>query len=79
MSIKELMLVVFLLNLPFGYMRSKAAPFSIRWMLAIHLPVPFIILLRVYSGFSWRVIPLLVLADVAGQLVGGKISWPRIR
>jgi len=79
MSIKELMLVVFLLNLPFGYLRSKAAPFSARWMLAIHIPVPFVILLRISSGFSWRVIPFLILADVAGQLVGGKIRGGCIR
>ncbi len=73
MSINELMLIVFLINLPFGYMRSKAARFSRQWMMAIHIPVPFVFLLRVFSGLNWTVIPLLVLSDIAGQLAGGKL------
>ncbi len=72
-SINELMLVVFIINLPFGYMRSKAAKFSSQWMMAIHIPVPFVFLLRIFSGLNWTVIPLLVLSDVAGQLAGGKL------
>ncbi len=74
MSINELMLVVFIINLPFGYMRSKATRFSRQWMMAIHIPVPFVFLLRIFSGLSWTVIPLLVLSDVAGQLAGGRLG-----
>jgi hypothetical protein len=73
-SINELMLIVFIINLPFGYMRSKATKFSRRWMMAIHIPVPFVFLLRIFSGLNWTVIPLLVLSDVAGQLAGGKLG-----
>lgn len=73
MSINELMLIVFLINIPFGYIRSNAAKFSRKWMMAVHIPVPFIFLLRVFSGFNWTVIPLLVLSDVAGQIAGGKL------
>ena len=73
MSINELMLLVFLINLPFGYIRSKAAKFSRQWMMAVHIPVPFVFLLRIFSGFNWTVIPLLVLSDVAGQIAGGKL------
>jgi hypothetical protein len=72
-SINELMLVVFIINLPFGYMRSKATKFSRQWMMAIHIPVPLVFLLRIFSGLNWTVIPLLVLSDVAGQLAGGKL------
>ncbi len=79
MSIEELMLAVFILNLPFGHVRSKAAVYSRRWMLAIHIPVPFVIALRIFSGFGWKVIPLLVLSDVAGQLAGGKIRKIKLR
>lgn len=74
MSINELILIVFLLNLPFGYIRSKSARFSRSWMMAIHIPVPFVFLLRVFSGLNWTVIPLLVLSDIAGQIVGGKLN-----
>ncbi len=73
MSINELMLVVFLVNLPFGYMRSKASKFSRQWMMAVHIPVPLVFILRIFSGLNWTVIPLLVLSDVAGQLAGGKL------
>ncbi len=79
MTLKELMLTVFLLNLPFGHMRSKAVPYSRKWMLAVHLPVPFVIILRIFSGFTMRVIPLMILADIAGQLVGGKLGKIRPR
>jgi len=73
MTINELMLLVFLINLPFGYFRSKATKFSRQWMMAVHIPVPFVFLLRIFSGFNWTVIPLLVLSDVAGQIAGGKL------
>ncbi len=73
LSINELMFVVFLINLPFGYMRSKATKFSKQWMMAVHIPVPFVFLLRIFSGLNWTVIPLLVLSDIAGQLAGGKL------
>ncbi len=66
--------IVFLINLPFGYMRSKATRFSRQWMMAIHIPVPFVFRLRVFSGLNWTIIPLLVLSDIAGQMVGGKLN-----
>ena len=73
MSINELMIVVFLINLPFGYIRSRSAKFSRKWMMAIHIPVPFVFLLRIFSGLNWTAIPLLVLSDIAGQIAGGKL------
>ena len=75
MTINELMLIVFLINLPFGHLRSRSTKFSRRWMMTIHVPIPFVFLLRVFSGFNWTVIPLMVLSDVAGQLVGGKLAY----
>lgn len=73
MSIIELMLVVFLINLPFGYWRSNAPRFSRNWMMAVHIPVPFVFLLRIFSGIGWKVIPLLMLSFAAGQFTGGKL------
>lgn len=74
LSLTELMLVVFVINLPFGYWRCKADRFSKQWMMAVHIPVPFVFLLRILSGFSWKVIPLLMLSFTTGQFVGGNIS-----
>ena len=73
MSINELMLVVFLINLPFGYLRSNATKFSKQWMMAVHIPVPVVFLLRFFSGLGLAYIPLLVLSDIAGQIAGGKL------
>ncbi len=74
MTIVELMLAVFFINLPFGYWRYSAARFSKKWIMAAHIPVPFIFLLRVLSGFGWTVVPLLMLSDFLGQLAGGKLK-----
>ncbi|MCZ7399795.1 MAG: hypothetical protein O8C62_09010 [Candidatus Methanoperedens sp.] len=73
MSIIELMLVVFLINLPFGYWRCSVTKFSKQWMMAVHIPVPVIFLLRIFSGFGWTVIPLLMISDFLGQFAGGKL------
>jgi hypothetical protein len=62
------------LNLPFGLLRSKAERYSLRWFLCIHLPIPFIYLLRKYLMFTASAIPLLVAAAVLGQIGGGKIK-----
>ncbi len=78
MTINELMLIVFIINLPFGYLRSKHDKFSRRWMMAVHVPIPFVFLIRIFSGFNWTVIPLVVLSDIAGQVVGGKLRHFKI-
>jgi len=72
LSISILTLIAFALNVPFGAYRATTTRLSARWFLALHLPIPFILLLRLASGHSYRVIPLLVAASVAGQLLG---SW----
>jgi F0F1-type ATP synthase membrane subunit a len=68
-------LIVFLINLPFGYWRAGVKKFSRQWMLSIHLPVPFVIALRIYSGLGWAFItfPVLIGAFFLGQLSGGLI------
>jgi hypothetical protein len=68
-------LAVFLINLPFGYWRAQAARFSRQWMLAIHLPVPAVIALRIFSGLGWQLIsfPVLIGTFFLGQWSGGKL------
>ena len=72
MSIIELMILVFLITFPFGYWRFDTARFSRQWMMAIHIPVPFVIILRIFSGFGWKIVPFLILSFAAGQFAGGK-------
>jgi len=65
-------LVVFVLNIPFGYWRANVTKFSLQWFLAIHLPVPIIVALRIFSdlGFAWFTYVFMVLAFFLGQKLG---------
>lgn len=64
--------LVFFLNIPFGYWRANVRKFSTQWFLAIHIPVPFIIALRLLSGigFAWYTYLFLVGAFFLGQQLG---------
>jgi hypothetical protein len=72
MKIVILALIVILLNIPFGYWRANVRKFSLQWVLAVHLPVPVIIFLRIYSdiGFALWTYPVLVGAFFLGQYLG---------
>jgi len=67
--------LTFLLNIPFGYWRTNVPKFSIQWYFAIHLPVPAIILMRIFSGigFHWSTYVVLVASFFLGQFLGGRI------
>lgn len=69
-----LVLAAFILNLPFGYFRAPTKKFSFKWFLYIHLPIPFIYILRTVAEMSYRVIPLLVLGAIIGQIFGGRLN-----
>lgn len=67
-------LAAFVLNLPFGYLRAGAKKLSVKWFLYIHLPIPFIFVLRNLAGFSVRYIPIIAVGAILGQLIGGKFN-----
>ena len=69
-----LTLAALVLNLPFGYLRVKTKKFSVMWFLYIHLPIPFIFVLRTMAGFGYKFIPILVVGAVLGQLLGGRLN-----
>jgi len=58
-------------NLPFGYVRRGLSRLSWPWLLAVHAPVPLVVVLRLMSHRSWAIVPLLVVCAVFGQLAGG--------
>ncbi len=72
-------LVVFLLNLPFGYWRENVGKFSFQWFLAVHLPVPLVIALRIWGGLGFQFVtyPVLVGAFFLGQFGGGALHRSR--
>jgi len=69
-----LLLITFFLTLPFGRWRVRCRKYSVGWFLAIHLPIPFIILMRVGAHFSYAYIPLFLVSTVLGQFAGGKFA-----
>jgi hypothetical protein len=72
-------LVVLVVNLPFGYWRAGVPRFTLPWFLAVHIPVPLVVGLRLLAGLGWRVSTLLVLAVAffAGQVLGGRLRFWR--
>ena len=64
---------VLIFNLPFGFWRAGLRRFSVPWFIAIHLPVPLVVGLRLFAGLGWRLatFPLFVGAYFAGQYLGG--------
>jgi hypothetical protein len=80
MNIWVIALIVFLFNIPFGYWRASVRKFSWQWILAIHLPVPFVVALRIYSGLGFELItfPLMLAAFFGGQFAGARLyRWRR--
>ena len=73
--------IVCLLNVPFGFWRGSVRKFSRQWFLAIHLPVPLVILTRIFSGLGFRLVsfPAVIGAFFLGQWIGGKLAATRDR
>jgi len=69
-----------IVNLPFGYWRSRVPKMSWKWLLAIHLPVPIVILFRFLFGLGFELItyPVMVLAFFLGQWFGGKLGIKKV-
>jgi hypothetical protein len=65
------------INIPLGYFRQGVEKFSFAWYFYIHISIPFIIYLRIKSGYSWKFIPLTIAGAVVGQIIGGMIRKRR--
>ena len=63
---------VIVVTLPFGFYRAYTRKMSLRWFLAIHLPVPLVFLARYESHLSYKFIPFTCLAFAAAQILGGR-------
>ncbi|MCW0481166.1 hypothetical protein [Gaoshiqia sediminis] len=75
MELALIALLVFLMNIPFGALRSRYKKFTRMWWVYIHLPVPLVILLRLCSdiGFAAHTYPILMGSFFIGQLAGRKM------
>jgi hypothetical protein len=74
----ELVAAALALNSPFGAYRATVRRLSWKWFLAIHLPIPFIFVLRISAHYTYSFIPWLAVGAIAGQL-SGAIVWRRFR
>ena len=76
MNLWTVAVIIFFLNIPFGYWRRNVPRFSKGWALAVHIPVPFVIALRFIAGLGFQLVtyPVLVGAFFLGQLSGGTIN-----
>ena len=76
MPVSLISFLVFLINIPFGYWRSNQNTFSLKWFLAIHIPVVISILLRILFKikFHWLYLLIFVIMFFAGQTCG-KIAY----
>jgi len=75
-----LALLIVALNLPFGYWRAGTRRLTLPWFLAVHVPVPIAVGLRIAAGMGWRLatLPVFVGAFFAGQFLGGRLRrWQR--
>jgi hypothetical protein len=75
MDLLSVAVIVVFLNLPFGYWRANAEAFSRQWFLSVHLPVLFVVALRVLSGLGWHfaTFPVMIGAFFSGQFLGGRL------
>lgn len=76
MNLAIVSVLVFIVNIPFGYWRANVKKFSLQWFLAIHIPVPFVIFLRYNCniGFKFYTYIFLVSAFFLGQRAGAFIN-----
>ena len=66
--------LIFLINVVFGYWRANTRKLSLEWISAVHLPVPMAIGLRLWLlGWNWMLLPVFVADFAAGQYAGSRI------
>ena len=79
LSIIDLVTLAFIISIPCGYIRENFPKRSFMWFLLIHIPIPFIVLLRIKAGINWHAIPLTLAGSIAGQIAGGHFNRRRKR
>jgi len=73
-----LTIAALVLNLPFGYLRAGSKKLSFKWFLYIHIPIPFLFLLRTYAGVTYKYIPVMAIGAILGQFIGGRLNPNRM-
>lgn len=66
--------MAFILNVPFGFLRSKTRKLSLSWFLCVHATIPVIFLGRFFAHLGVAYVPFFIIAAVLGQIAGGKLE-----
>ncbi len=76
MNLQTVAFLVLLINLPFGYLRARSERFSKKWFMWVHIPIPFVIALRLLSGLGFQLytFPIMITAYFLGQFIGGIVG-----
>lgn len=77
LQVALLMVLAAVINVPLGYQRQASEKFSFAWYFYVHISIPFIIYLRIKSGFGWQFIPFTLAGAVTGQIIGGRLYRKR--
>jgi hypothetical protein len=72
-ALSVLLSVVFTVNIPVGVLRRRYPKFSRPWARCIYIPIVINIILRRLAGFTYGVIPLVLIALFAGQFLGERL------
>ncbi len=66
-------LIAYFINIPLGYWRAFQRRFSVKWFIAIHASVPFIIALRYILDVPSLYALLFITLAVSGQITGARL------
>ncbi|HCW93066.1 MAG TPA: hypothetical protein DHM44_05235 [Flexistipes sinusarabici] len=69
-----LTIFTYAINVPFGVARKKFRKFSLGWFLCIHAPIPVVAFIRISTQISFKLIPVLIIAAIAGQMTGSRVK-----
>ena len=72
--IAAVLVTVVLVTLPFGFYRAYTRKLSLRWFLAIHVPVVLVFLTRYEAHLSYVFIPFTALAFASAQFMGARLG-----
>ncbi len=67
-------LVLLVLNIPFGFVRSRKKKFTRAWGRCIYIPILISYIFRKSAYLSYAATPFFLFATLSGQILGGILS-----
>ena len=72
LMLTKMCFVCFVVNIPFGMLRSRMRSFTVLWFICIHAPIPISAIMRREAGLSFWYIFLFMIFSILGQIIGKK-------